>query len=124
MSTADKINYAIAAKEDIKAACYEKGVSISAATPFGQYGNYIRALEVGPEVIPVTAKELYITENGVYIPKKYNVDYFSKIIVEVSGGSGGTGTPQFISIIQNTMEGNKFVKFDCKFDEFFIEGGS
>ena len=57
-------------------------------------------------------------------PKEYDVDYFSKIIVEVSGGSGGTGTPQFISIIQNTMEGNNFVKFDCKFDEFFIEGGS
>ena len=41
----------------------KKELAFSAATTFGQYGNYIRFLEVESEVIPVSANELYITES-------------------------------------------------------------
>lgn len=47
MSLADKLEYTIEAKQNICDACAEKGAEISSTTPFGEYGNYIKALPTG-----------------------------------------------------------------------------
>ena len=47
MSTADKLNYTIEAKNNIRDACIAKGVGVPDSAPFGEYGKYILALPTG-----------------------------------------------------------------------------
>lgn len=49
MSTADKLNYTIEAKNNIRDACIAKGVGVPDSAPFGEYGKYILALPTGGE---------------------------------------------------------------------------
>ena len=49
MSTVDKLNYTIEAKDNIRNACIAKGVGVPDSAPFGEYGKYILALPTGGE---------------------------------------------------------------------------
>ena len=99
MSTADKLNYTIEAKNNIRDACIAKGVGVPDSAPFGEYGKYILALPTGgaggdnpklhPPIISIyKSREIHIDDqstNGCFSEKvdiQLNYVAFAEAIME------------------------------------------
>ena len=99
MSTTDKLNYTIEAKNSIRNACIAKGVGVPDSAPFGEYGKYILALPTGgaggdnpklhPPIISIyKSKEIHIDDqstNGCFSEKvaiQLNYVAFAEAIME------------------------------------------
>ena len=99
MSTADKLNYTIEAKNNIRDACIAKGVGVPDSAPFGEYGKYILALPTGgaggdnpklhsPIVSIYKSREIHIDDqstNGCFSEKvdiQLNYVAFAEAIME------------------------------------------
>lgn len=99
MSTADKLNYTIEAKNNIRDACIAKGVGVPDSAPFGEYGKYILALPTGgagkdnpklhsPIISIYKSREIHIDDqstNGCFSEKvviQLNYAAFAEAIME------------------------------------------
>ena len=99
MSTADKLNYTIEAKNNIRDACIAKGVGVPDSAPFGEYGKYILALPTGgaggdnpklhsPIISIYKSREIHIDDqstNGCFSEKvdiQLNYVAFAEAIME------------------------------------------
>ena len=99
MSTVDKLNYTIEAKNNIRDACIAKGVGVPDSAPFGEYGKYILALPTGgaggdnpklhsPVISIYKSREIYIDDqntNGCFSEKvdiQLNYATFAEAIME------------------------------------------
>ena len=99
MSTVDKLNYTIEAKNNIRNACIAKGVGVPDSAPFGEYGKYILALPTGgaggdnpklhPPIISIyKSREIHIDDqstNGCFSEKvaiQLNYVAFAEAIME------------------------------------------
>ena len=99
MSTTDKLNYTIEAKNNIRDACIAKGVGVPASAPFGEYGKYILALPTGgaggdnpklhsPIISIYKSREIHIDDqntNGCFSEKvdiQLNYATFAEAIME------------------------------------------
>lgn len=99
MSTVDKLNYTIEAKNNIRDACIAKGVGVPDSAPFGEYGKYILSLPTGgaggdnpklhsPIISIYKSREIHIDDqntNGCFSEKvdiQLNYATFAEAIME------------------------------------------
>lgn len=99
MSIADKLEYTIEAKNNVRDACIAKGVGVPDSAPFGEYGKYILALPTGgaggdnpklhsPIISIHKSREIYIDDqstNGCFSEKvaiQLNYVAFAEAIME------------------------------------------